>query len=234
MPGRLLVSRDGEGRIDMILPVQVTFRNMEPSTLVEDWVREEAAKLDGLYGRIMGCRVVIELPSRRRKSGSLHHVRIDLTVPGAELVVKRQPSLHSTIGRTGGAEFAKHLEVRAPHKDLRQAINDAFKAMGRRLQDHARRERGNVKTHGSMSQGQVTKLFPKDGYGFLETVGGREVYFHKNSVLDGGFGLLKAGVRVRFSEEEGEKGPQASSVLPLHPHQIRRREVESEAKAFRE
>jgi cold shock CspA family protein len=85
-----------------------------------------------------------------------------------------------------------------------------------------------------MSQGQVTKLFPKDGYGFLETVGGREVYFHKNSVLDGGFGLLKAGVRVRFSEEEGEKGPQASSVLPLHPHQIRRREVESEAKAFRE
>jgi cold shock CspA family protein/ribosome-associated translation inhibitor RaiA len=212
----------------MILPVQVTFRNMEPSTPVEDWVREEAAKLDELYGHIVGCRVVIELPNRRRKSGSLHHVRIDLTVPGAELVVKRQPSLHSTIERTGGAESTKHLEVRVPHKDLRQAIDDAFKAMGRRLQDHARRERGDVKTHEPMPQGRVTKLFPIEGYGFLETPGGREVYFHKNSVLDGGFSILKTGAKVRFSEEEGEKGPQASSVLPLHPEHIRRGQEASE------
>lgn len=206
----------------MTLPVQVIFRNMEPSTLIEDWVREEAVKLDELYGHIMACRVVVELPSRRRKSGSLHHIRIDLSVPGAELVVKRQPSLRSTIERTGGAEFTKHLEVTAPHKDLPQAINDAFRAMGRRLQDHARRERGDVKTHEPMAQGRVTKLFPTEGYGFLETPGGREVYFHQNSVLDGGFTLLKRGAKVRFSEEEGEKGPQASSVLPLHPQHIRR------------
>ena len=98
--------------------------------MVEEWIREEAAKLDEFYNRIMACRVVVELPSRHRKCGSLYHVRIDLTVPGEELVVKRQPSLHSTIQQTGEPKTAKHLEVQAPHKEPRQAIDDAFKEMG--------------------------------------------------------------------------------------------------------
>lgn len=205
----------------MILPIQITFRNIEPSAAVEGWVREEAAKLDEFYNHVMGCRVVVELPSRHRKWGGLYHVRVDLTVPGGELVVKRQPSLHSAIQQVHGEKLVKHLEVKSPHKELRQAIDDAFQSMGRRLQDYARRQRGDVKTHEPVPRAEVTKLLPAEGYGFLETPGGREIYFHKNSVLDHGFDQLKIGTVVTFVEEEGEKGPQASTVKPVrnrHPH----------------
>jgi len=199
----------------MILPIQITFRNMEPSPEAEEWIRSEAAKLDEFYNRIMGCRVVVELPSRHRKFGSRYHVRIDLTVPGGELAVKREPHLRSSILQIGERKIEKHLEVQAPHRELRQAINDAFKEMGRRLQDYAKRQRREVKTHEPAPLGRVIRLFPEEGYGFLEAPGGREVYFHRNSVLNGGFDHVKLGMAVRFAEEQGEKGPQASSVRPL-------------------
>ena len=100
----------------MILPIQITFRNMESSDEAEEWIRKEGAKLDEFYSHIMACRVVVEFPSRHRKFGSLYHVRIDLTVPGGELVVKREPSLHSSIQQIGKQRIVKHLEVKAPHR----------------------------------------------------------------------------------------------------------------------
>jgi cold shock CspA family protein len=113
----------------------------------------------------------------------------------------------------------KHLELNVPHRELRQAIDDAFKAMGRRLQDYARRHRGCVKTHEPAPQARISKLLPTEDFGFLETPDGREVYFHRNSVLDQGFARLKIGAAVSFVEEKGEKGPQASTVkLVRHPH----------------
>ena len=113
----------------MILPLQITFRNMESSEEVKGWIQEEANKLDEFHGKITGCRVVVELPSRRRKAGNLYHVRVDLTVPGGEMVVKRQPNLRVLPGRTD-MEASKSLEVKVPHKDLRQAINDALPPCG--------------------------------------------------------------------------------------------------------
>ncbi|HEV2495711.1 MAG TPA: HPF/RaiA family ribosome-associated protein [Terriglobia bacterium] len=199
----------------MILPLQITFRNMDSSDLVEGWIREEAAKLDIFYPRIMSCRVVVGRPNVRHKWGSLYHVRIDLSVPGAEFVVKEQPSLHSSIQHIDDGKNVKHLELKAPHKDLRQAIDDAFKAAGRRLQDYARRQRGDVKTHEPVPRGRVSKLFPAEGYGFLETPGGREIYFHRNSVLEGDFDGLKIGSVVSFTEEPGDQGPQASTVRAI-------------------
>jgi ribosome-associated translation inhibitor RaiA len=139
----------------MRLPLQVTFRNVQRSSEVEQWIEEEAAKLDQFYSRIMGCRVLVEMPSRHRRKGGLYHVRIDLTVPGGELVVKEQPSLPNAIRQTDQGRPAKRLEVKAPHKDMRQTINDAFNAMARRLQEHARRRRGDVKTHEGRPRARV-------------------------------------------------------------------------------
>jgi cold shock CspA family protein/ribosome-associated translation inhibitor RaiA len=195
----------------MILPVQVTFRNMESSEAVKRWVREEARKLDEFYSKITGCRVVVELPNRHRKSGNLFHVRVDLTVPGREMVVKRQPNLRALPARVE-KKAAKRLEVKAPHKDLRQAINDAFGAMRRRLQNYSRRHRLEVKTHEGPPLARVARVFPREGFGFLETADGREIYFHKNSVLNNSFERLTVGSRVSFVEEKGVQGPQASTV----------------------
>jgi len=90
-------------------------------------------------------------------------------------------------------------------------LRDAFDAARRKLQDYARR-RGAVKALEARPHGRVSRMFQEKGYGFLETPDGREVYFHRNSVLELGFDHLQVGDRVYFAEGEGEKGPQASTV----------------------
>jgi len=196
----------------MILPLQISFRNMKPSEAVEARVREEVAKLETFYKGIMHCRVVVELPHRHHKSGDLYHVRIDMTVPGAEVVVKREPSLQTGLRQVDTEKQSKSYEAHPAHKDVFVVIRDAFKEARRQLQDYARRVRGQTKAHVSEPSGRVSKLFPEEGYGFLETADGTEIYFHKNSVLNDAFNRLTIGKRVTFSEELGEKGAQASTV----------------------
>jgi cold shock CspA family protein len=137
----------------MIIPVQITFRNVASTPEVEEKIRTRAQKLEKFYSPITTER--------------------------------------------------KHLEV---------AIREAFHAARRRLEDHARRKRADVKIHEPMPQARVTKLFPVEGYGYIETPDGLEFYFHANSVLNNRFKSLKLGSKVSFTEEAGEKGPQASTV----------------------
>jgi cold shock CspA family protein len=193
-------------------PLQITFRNVTSSETIEEWIRAEADKLDSFYNRVMGCRVAIEKPHRHHRNGSLYHIRIDLIVPGEEIVIKREPSLSHRARQLGETGIKKHLEVKTPHKNLRLAINDAFRAVGRRLQDYARRQRGDVKSHPPLQVARVGKIVQDEGYGFLTSDDGRGIYFHKNSVLNRAFSRLKVGMRVSFIEELGEKGPQASTV----------------------
>jgi cold shock CspA family protein len=205
----------------MQLPLQITFRNMGPTTEAEDWIRTESKKLETFYSQIMGCRVAIEVPHGHHRKGRLYHVRIDLTVPGSELVIKHEPSLSKEIRQSGGARMKKRQEVKTPHRDLQLAIRDAFRAAGRRLQDYARRQRGDIKRHESPIVGRVSKLLPEDGYGFLTTPDGREIYFHERSVLNRGFRRLRIGSEVSFVEEQGEKGPQASTVRTSRKRPVR-------------
>ena len=174
----------------MELPLEIAVRNTTVSDDIRRLVREHATRLDRFYARITGCRVLIEVPQRHRIGTPIaFRVRIDLTVPGSEIVVKRQP-----------------------HDDLLTAVQDAFNAAGRRLQDYARRQRGDVKHNAALGRAVVRRMFSYEGYGFLETPDGREVYFHRNSVLDGAFDKLEVGDAVRFVEEQGAEGPQASTV----------------------
>jgi cold shock CspA family protein/ribosome-associated translation inhibitor RaiA len=196
----------------MQLPLQITFRNMESSEAIEEWIHAGAAKLDTFYNQIMGCRVTVEIPHGHHRKGNLYHIRIDLTLPGEELIIKHEPSGSKAIRQAGGVEMRKGLEARVPHRNLRLAIRDAFRVAGRRLQDYARRQRGDVKTHECPLIGCVSKLVPQEKYGFLITPDGREVYFHEASVLNRGFRRLKLGSKVGFVEEQGDEGPQASTV----------------------
>ncbi len=200
--------------------LQITFRNMKPSKEIEELIRAGAAKLGALYSQLVGCRVMVEIPHRHHKKGSPYHVRIDLTVPQGEIIVKREPSLSARARQLGEREIRKNAEVQIPHKDLRFAISDAFKAAARRLQDYARRQRGDIKTHESLPEARVSQIFPQQGYGFLASDDGREIYFHKNSVLGRVFPRLKVGAIVTFVEEPGEKGPQASTVRVIPKQKI--------------
>jgi ribosome-associated translation inhibitor RaiA/cold shock CspA family protein len=196
----------------MQLPIQITFRNMDSSPAVEARVREEVEKLSEFYDSIMGCRVMVETPHQHRQQGKRFHIRIDLTVPGGEIVVKHEPSLHVSIQRTGTEKRMKEQEIAAPHKDIYVAIRDAFKAVRRRLQDYARKQSGTVKQHEPAPRAHVSRLFPEEGCGYLETLDGSEIYFHKNSVLNDGFEKLAIGTEVSFVEEEGNQGLEVSAV----------------------
>jgi cold shock CspA family protein/ribosome-associated translation inhibitor RaiA len=196
----------------MIPPVQVTFRNMRPSTTLEAHIRVEAAKLATFYDRMTSCRVVVELPHKHHRSGQHYRIRIDMSVPGAELVVRHEPSRHSALQQMEVDKGQKHLEVDVPRKDLYVAVRDAFAAARRRLQDYARRQRGAVKLHEEAPDARVIRLFPEEGYGFLETLDGIQIYFHRNSVMYDAFDRLALGLEVTFAAEEGDNGLQASTV----------------------
>jgi ribosome-associated translation inhibitor RaiA len=139
----------------MRLPVQITWRDMAPSMAVGTKIREEVAKLEEFFDRITSCRVAIETPRRYQNGEYQFHVRIDLTVPGAEIVVNHKPTLHSSLQRLWGEERGKGQELSAPHKDVYVAIRDAFKAARRKLQEYSHRQYGAVKHHKTHDQENI-------------------------------------------------------------------------------
>ena len=209
----------------MKIPLQITFKNMAPSEVIEAHIREAALRLDSFCDEIMGCRVLVETPHQHHRKGKQYHVRIDLTVPGGEFVIKRAPRLTTDrplrfrkLPEDVDLEESRELSKYAAHDDIQLAIRDAFDAARRKLQDYARRRRGVLKVHEGSPHARVSRLFPDEGFGFLETADGRDIYFHENSVLESGFGGLKIGTEVHFAEEPGEKGPQATTVAPVTHH----------------
>ena len=184
----------------MRLPLQISFHNMAHDAEIESAIRANARWLESYYDRIISCRVVVDIPHLHHMERNLCQFRIDLKVPGGELVVKR--------GASEDSEF----------QDLDLTIRDAFDDARRQLEEYARLRRGDVKAHETLPHARVGKIFPEAGYGFLETPEGREIYFHHNSVLKANFKDLEVGMEVRFAEEQGDNGPQASTVTPVGRH----------------
>lgn len=180
----------------MKVPIEISFRNLPHSEEIKTLINEKAAKLEEFCDHIISCRVAVERPQLHQESGNPYRVRLDITVPPRqEIVIKKEPS--------GGQ---MHLALEA-------VIRDAFATAERKLSSLVDRQEGRIKKHPHQTvNALVSKLFPEEGYGFLETVEGKEVYFHKNSVLSGQFDRLKIGTGVHYVERQGEKGPQASTV----------------------
>jgi ribosome-associated translation inhibitor RaiA len=147
----------------MKLPVQITFRNMSPSEALDALVRERAAALETYYAGTMACRVLIEIPHRHHESGNRCHVRIDLTVPGDEIVVTREPNLHGTLKDLATSEMSKEAEGQSIHVHAAVAVREAFDVARRQLQDYARRQRGAVKVHETPQHGRVVRIGPEEG-----------------------------------------------------------------------
>jgi ribosomal subunit interface protein len=110
----------------MQLPLQIAVRHMAHSAALDTRIRESAAKLDDFYRGIMSCHVVVEEQRRHPQQGRWFNVRLAVRVPGHELIVNRD-----------------HDE------DVYVALRDAFASLTRRLEDVARRQHGEVKTHAS-------------------------------------------------------------------------------------
>ena len=180
----------------MGIPLQLSFRDIPPQRQneLEEKVRQRADKLDRFCDHITSCRVAVERPNQHQESGNPYRVRIDITVPpGHEIVVRKEPGDNDL------------------HSDLLTVVNGAFEAAERQLKELTERQRGEVKTH-EEPRALVVRLFREEGYGFLETIDGRDIYFHQNAVLAGDFDRLDLGTQVRFAETMGDMGPQATTV----------------------
>ena len=173
----------------MKLQLQITTRDIPHSEALESHIRQKAEKLETFYPQIMGCRIVVEVPHKHKTQGNLFNVRLDITVPGKELVVTREPN-----------------------EDVYVALRDAFDAAKRQLEDYGRRQRGEVKAHAPVLHGKVVRLMPEEGYGFVETSGGQELYFHRENLANNNFEQLKEGSEVQFLEDIGSEGFQAKRV----------------------
>jgi cold shock CspA family protein/ribosome-associated translation inhibitor RaiA len=181
----------------MQAPLEIIFHNVDRSPAVEAAIRERVVKLEQLAPNITSCRVTVEAPHKHHQQGNLYAVRIDLRYPGGELVANRSPS-------------ANHA-----HEDVYVAVRDAFRAARRRLQVRQRVRRGDVKPHQTLPHAVIASLDRARGCGRLRAHDGREIYFHRNSVINADFDRLEANLEVRFNEEAGDEGPQASSVYVL-------------------
>lgn len=159
---------------------------------VERLVERGVAELEQRCGRIVRCEVRITVPHRYPTGEPVEHVvGIELTTPVGEVAVTRQGALR-----------------------LPDAIQDAFHAAERQLVELADvREGARIPLADDVAT--VRRILTWEGYGFLEAPDGRELYFHRNAVKGSGFDALQPGDAVRFVEAEGERGPQASAVIPL-------------------
>jgi ribosomal subunit interface protein len=174
----------------MQVPLEISTRWIDLAPPLEAELRKRADRLERHSDRITSCRIAVERPTgNHHQEGGPYRVRVDVTVPGSELVADKSG------------------------EELYAAIRDAFDAADRQVEAWAARRRGDVKSQVLPPEGQVVRLFQEEGFGFIAAPDGQEVYFHRNAVLDPpGFEKLEVGSRVRFAQEQGFEGPQATTV----------------------
>jgi ribosomal subunit interface protein len=179
-------ARTGE---NMKIPVHIQFHGMESSDALETSAREHADKLEAFAPDIMTCRVAIDLEQKHQHQGRPYGVRLDLTLPGHELVVNR-----------------------VQHEDVYVALRDAFDSMKRQLEDLVRKRRGQEKQHAVPLHGEVVRLDNAGGFGFIRTPDGDEYYFSRDNVAGTPFEHMQTGSAVQFLPEVGGEGRQARRV----------------------
>jgi ribosome-associated translation inhibitor RaiA len=185
----------------MQLPLQITFKNMDSSPAVEARIRQEAKRLERFSERISHCRVVVDTPHRRHRQGKIFRVSIDLTLP---------PRHEIAIGRERRQHHA--------HEEIGTTIRDAFEAAARRVEDHARRFRGDVKTREAPLTGKVVRVAPD--HGFILTTDGRRSISTPTRWPMAASTSSRWAARCASSSRRAKArmGWQASTVQPLGKH----------------
>jgi cold shock CspA family protein len=163
-------------------------QGMQRSEALEADIRERVAKLERFHPRMVSCRVAVEETRKHHQQGRHFTVRIDARVPGKEIAITRD-----------------HDE------DIQVALRDAFDTARRQLEEVLRETRGDVKKHEVPQRGKVLRL-TDEGYGFIGTADGRELYFSRENVVHPTFEQLAPGAEVQFIEEMAAEGPQAKRV----------------------
>lgn len=178
-----------------MLPLQITLRNVPDSPALKSRIRELSDKLVHIYDRIHRVAVILEWADKNKHHGKLFNVRIDVSVPGKNLVTTRKMD-----------------------EDPFVALRDAFHAVRRQLEEHARKRHGRVKSHTDIHHGYVSRIVPEDGYGFIEGDDGHEYYFSITNVAHPTFDQIMVGDWVDYISEIAKQGWHAQHVIRKRNH----------------
>ncbi len=200
----------------MNIPLEITFRGVQASEEIKELIGQKADKLDRIGDNLISCRVAVEKKQKHQQSGAPYRVRVNMRLPpGQELVVD------SGEGGDG-----------SPNDDLPGVIRGVFESALRQVKKLNERRQDDVKEHPAQeTSAVVVRLFAENGYGFLKSAAGREVFFHRNSVVNDDFDRLEVGTGVRFVEVAGEEGPQASTVQIVDKPGVRAPKTDGDAVA---
>lgn len=180
----------------MQVPLELSFRGIERTAEREDLIHEKVEKLELVCKTITSCRVSAEQAQESQQTGNQLMLRVEVRIPRHNEVI---------VSRKVDADQAAEPFARL--------VRQTFQSVQRQLRAVAEKQRGQVKPGATVDEvAIVSKLFADRNHGFLETLDHRELYFHRHSVLNDDFDRLEVGTGVRFVEEEGDRGPQASTV----------------------
>lgn len=212
---------------------EIVLKGVETTPYIDKLITRGIARLEQVCDYIISLHIALEKAQGRRQTGNPYRMRIDIKIPDRSDIVVKRASKASKKGLAGSdqplTDMALKEEVEpegsqpierspVPRRGIRK---EPLLALIRRTFDSARRElekvvdkqRGDVKTPAQQElQAMVEKIFREQQYGFLRTLDGQEVYFHKNSVLHKHWERLRVGTAVRYTPEMGDKGLQASTV----------------------
>lgn len=194
----------------MQVPPEIVARNVEITPYIDGLITKGISKLEHVCDYIISVHIALEQQQGRHQTGNPYRMRITLRIPDrADVVVERSSRSplpgHSPLRKSGDRE-----------EPLTALIRKGFDSAIRQMEKAVDKQRGYVKTNAQLPvQAVVEKLFPDQDYGFLRTLDGEQVYFHRNSVLHKHWERLTAGTLVRYTPEMGEKGLQASTVEVL-------------------
>ena len=191
----------------MQLAPEVIFKGVRRTLWVQNYITERLDHLEKFAPDITRCHVTLSREQSSQRKGNRYSVMVEVRVPRQhDLAVKKQK------------------EIREMRTQLPAVINEAFGAIEKQLKKTVALRRQEKKSHDNgQPHGMVEKVFADEGYGFIRGIeDDRQFYFHRNSVLRGDFDRLTVGTEVRFAPEQGEEGPQASSVQVVAKPGVRR------------
>jgi ribosomal subunit interface protein len=178
----------------MDLPFEFSLRDVHRTERLDALIARRVAKLERMFTHVVGCRLDVERVPYGSEHNSAYRVRVEVWVPNGTLVSTRD---------TRGARW---------NEDVTTAVREAFDKAQRQLADYKHRLHGVVKASAGPPVALISRVYPEDGYGFLRTEDGRELYFHENALLDATLRQVHVGDEARFAESDDESGPHVSTL----------------------
>lgn len=186
----------------MKVPPEITYRGVDKTNALETLINQKIAKLERVCDHISSCHIAIEKTQERPRGQSPYRVRLDITVPPSHEIVAES-----------------NMGDRIQYAELDTVIRDAFDKAWRQLRDLSEQQqqydRGQVNDGAYQTAALVTKLFPEQGYGFLKSLEGEDIYFNRASVLHNGFDRIEVGTGVRFEAVQDDQGLVYASTVQI-------------------